>query len=764
MNQVTACITTFDRPECAQRLVASIREFYPELAIIVADYGETGCRVTGTRVDRLPYDVGLSAARNYLLAVAPTKYIVMLDDDMVFERETRLETLKAILEGSSLDMVGGQVCDENVVFHHWRFSRRGDVVDHYDDPYYRFGVDGATAEVLDFVPNFWMAKTHRLRMTGGWRPDLKVGEHFEFFWRCKNTLRVGYVPQVTIRHCQGTAGGYERHRGRQAEMWQRVRDDIGIRNVAVQTAKPKTSLADGEKTLWFYWENMVDGPAFKGPWNLPPYIELCLQSIRQHLDGWRLRVLDEKSIREWITVPAGLERKVPHPGQRTDYLRAKLLYEHGGMWIDADTIVLRDLGFMLELLRWQEVVFSRNQNGNAQTWFLAARAGSDTMRRWLVSQQIILDGKEEMKWTDLGSHLLTEAVRDRGHAELPARTVGTIDWKDWTRLLGYEPCSQIVGPDTVAVSIFNRLTGRTLSGMKPYHVFSSGRTISRLFRMGVLGSEHLLECWRANPIETEAERRECEKLVTVLIVTFNRPEHLGRCLVSVAKFYPKMRILVADNGSQRANLKGQPRLDYEKLPFDCGLSKARNHLLAKVRTKFFLLLDDDMILTPFTRIHELLRAAIDEELDVVGGMPVNGHGVQHFEGMLDREAGTLHNLPRFTREEDGLYRCDVVMNFFLGRTGAVRRVHWDPKLKMGEHEDFFLRAQAKGLKVAYLPAVSICHHQNSDEAYLNFRNRAGYEFLARMMDKHGLERMEYFNGTVIERKGLVAAGVPAVNQ
>jgi hypothetical protein len=47
------------------------------------------------------------------------------------------------------------------------------------------------------------------------------------------------------------------------------------------------------------------------------------------------------------------------------------------------------------------------------------------------------------------------------------------------------------------------------------------------------------------------------------------------------------------------------------------------------------------------------------------------------------------------------FRADMVDNFFIARTDAVRSVLWDERLLVGEHEDFFLRARAAGLRVAY---------------------------------------------------------------
>jgi hypothetical protein len=47
------------------------------------------------------------------------------------------------------------------------------------------------------------------------------------------------------------------------------------------------------------------------------------------------------------------------------------------------------------------------------------------------------------------------------------------------------------------------------------------------------------------------------------------------------------------------------------------------------------------------------------------------------------------------------WNVDMVDNFFIARTAALKRVQWDNRLLVGEHEDYFLRAKAAGLRVAY---------------------------------------------------------------
>ncbi|HEY5312975.1 MAG TPA: DUF6171 family protein, partial [Pirellulales bacterium] len=64
--------------------------------------------------------------------------------------------------------------------------------------------------------------------------------------------------------------------------------------------------------------------------------------------------------------------------------------------------------------------------------------------------------------------------------------------------------------------------------------------------------------------------------VTFGITAFDRPRHLERLVASILEHYPGARIVVADNGRQRAALP--PSVELLELPYDCGLSAARNAL------------------------------------------------------------------------------------------------------------------------------------------------------------------------------------------
>jgi len=70
--------------------------------------------------------------------------------------------------------------------------------------------------------------------------------------------------------------------------------------------------------------------------------------------------------------------------------------------------------------------------------------------------------------------------------------------------------------------------------------------------------------------------------VTFGITTFGRPELLTNLIRSIYRRYPLARIVVANNGKEQLNVPDSVTL--LNLPFDCGLSRARNALVDELST------------------------------------------------------------------------------------------------------------------------------------------------------------------------------------
>ncbi len=277
--------------------------------------------------------------------------------------------------------------------------------------------------------------------------------------------------------------------------------------------------------------------------------------------------------------------------------------------------------------------------------------------------------------------------------------------------------------------------------------------------------------------------------ICILIKTFERKGSLIRLLRSLEKAGCRLSILIADDSRcpYKKEILGRfPGLDihYYTLPFDSGLSAGRNVLLEKTRTPFFLLFDDDFAWHNKTNLAAALKTMEEQQLDIGGGtfnnllsantvkrlarilltpalawryfnqIPLESAHIGNF--IIENKDCTLTISNK--QPEDSLFcSCDLVNNFFLGRTASIQKIGgWDAELKVGEHEDFFLRAKLNGLRTAFLPGFVVKHYPVSDKNYLAFRERA-FEFKTQFIQKFGFNLYREVNtddGTMIFDYGV----------
>uniref|UniRef100_A0A8C4QM81 Beta-1,4 N-acetylgalactosaminyltransferase n=1 Tax=Eptatretus burgeri TaxID=7764 RepID=A0A8C4QM81_EPTBU len=204
---VTVVTKTFLRYDDLKKLIASIREFYPDIHIIIADDSEPWQPITGWRIEhyKMPFAKGWFAGRNLAISQVTTKYLVWVDDDFIFTKDTKLEKLLTVLEDNMLDMVGGAVREATGFSRTYRHKLTISL--EKEDGYclqrqggYYHELAGFPGCVLtDGVINFFLGRTESIRNVG-FDPRHKRVAHTEFFIDGVGHLRVGSCDYVIVDH------------------------------------------------------------------------------------------------------------------------------------------------------------------------------------------------------------------------------------------------------------------------------------------------------------------------------------------------------------------------------------------------------------------------------------------------------------------------------------------------------------------------------------------------------------------------------------
>lgn len=260
------------------------------------------------------------------------------------------------------------------------------------------------------------------------------------------------------------------------------------------------------------------------------------------------------------------------------------------------------------------------------------------------------------------------------------------------------------------------------------------------------------------------------KSIDFCITTFLRYDCLRVLLASIKNSGYKNRIIVADQNREIDwsvyNL--YPDVEVLELPYDVGLSEARNHLIQAVTAPFMLLLEDDFEFTSQTKIEKMAHLmGVEPNIGVVGGQVRQLDIPIHFEWIPEVKDGILYHKPdgdHFNMWNDIKYKkTGAVLNFALMRREMLRTYYWDPRLKLREHADFYLRLAASEWQVLYTPDVIINDAKPSryPEEYKKLKSRD--EFMVMMMEKNNLRAIYYQNGTIkelVNGKIQVSRGAP----
>lgn len=108
----------------------------------------------------------------------------------------------------------------------------------------------------------------------------------------------------------------------------------------------QTPMIGNESSVWVLW--------WQGLEQAPDIVKMCIESIRQHIGNRTLMVLSEKNYQEHVTLDNRYLEMVDQGKitrtQFSDLLRLNLLFQQGGVWLDATYLLTGSLPSYLSAL------------------------------------------------------------------------------------------------------------------------------------------------------------------------------------------------------------------------------------------------------------------------------------------------------------------------------------------------------------------------------------------------------------------------------
>jgi hypothetical protein len=243
--------------------------------------------------------------------------------------------------------------------------------------------------------------------------------------------------------------------------------------------------------------------------------------------------------------------------------------------------------------------------------------------------------------------------------------------------------------------------------------------------------------------------------IAILITTFLRDNLLCKTIQNIVDNKPKdCIVLIADQGYTDSEkditidyFKSQIPLEYYKIPFDSGLSYARNFLVQKaneIQIPYCLISADSIQFTQLYDFQSIIDFMKDHsEIGRVGFELENSKC--SWEYLLEvTPNGIKLSYPTNIIEFKNIKftYVDICRNIFLAKTQSLIDVPYDNELKLGEHEDHAIRYKEKYLTcwTDYLSFKRINNRNNQE--YETYRKRQP-EYLKIFKQKYNM------NGWVI---------------
>lgn len=237
----------------------------------------------------------------------------------------------------------------------------------------------------------------------------------------------------------------------------------------------------GMSDIWMYWENK---PGSQG---MPPFAQLCVESVRRNAAGARVHLLDQHSVREHLPDLRPEWDCLAKLAHKADYVRTRLVLLHGGLWLDCDMVALHPLDRLLELP--PEHDFACQDLASAIGCF-AARPGCQLLHELTAAQDAVLDrSPNDFGWNGIGNDLLAQIGKNHRCHLWPKWTVDEVAGGKVTKLLAsQETPENNVDANAVVFHFCGNLLSPLLNTYAPHRkerLLNQCMLMSRILRRGL---------------------------------------------------------------------------------------------------------------------------------------------------------------------------------------------------------------------------------------------------------------------------------------
>jgi len=151
-----------------------------------------------------------------------------------------------------------------------------------------------------------------------------------------------------------------------------------------------------ERNVFLYWTGKDN--------NLILLLRDLIYKYSKKGRGYQVFLFNENNIKKYFKLPKNFNNL--KPAHQADFIRVEAVCQYGGIWLDADTLILDKLDSLFDILDNHEGFFITEKPNGLCNGVFGSRKNTDLMINWrnLVNEKI----NDNLNWTSLGGSYLTD--------------------------------------------------------------------------------------------------------------------------------------------------------------------------------------------------------------------------------------------------------------------------------------------------------------------------------------------------------------------
>lgn len=235
--------------------------------------------------------------------------------------------------------------------------------------------------------------------------------------------------------------------------------------------------------LWLYWEDANNKKR-------PSYIDLCIKTIYKHCEkDFKINLTNEKNIKDYVHLHENLNN-VKEIAHKADYIRYKLLYEYGGIWLDCDMIVMKNLIEIEKMIHDHDFVI-RGTEESLSINFIGSNKKNKILEKCILEiEKKLNNGQFCFHWSEIGSDLITKISKNYKKIVLDRKYFAPIKFNEYEMFNSLENLdSKFNESYTVSISNkFQEMHNKKLYNLSEKEILESNMLIGKLFRRSLYGN------------------------------------------------------------------------------------------------------------------------------------------------------------------------------------------------------------------------------------------------------------------------------------